>query len=75
MASLVSREGNKLRKAEVIKQGKKRSGLRRIGVVHVEVEVTSDDEFRGGRDKVFKKDSEFSVESRRGGRRRTVNDK
>ena len=54
-----------MRKAKSIKQGKKRSGRReRIRVINVKVEIVRNDELRGGRDEIFKKDRKFSLEVR-----------
>ena len=62
MASLMSWERDKLRKAEGIEQGKEGSSMRGSGVVYMKVEVTGDDEFRGGGDGVFEKDSKLKPE-------------
>ena len=65
IAGLLNFERNKLRKAEGIEQGKKGSSRRRrIRVIDMKVDVIGDDEFRGRRDEIFKKDRKISLESR-----------
>ena len=60
----MSRESDELGNAKSIEQRKKGSSRRRrIRVIVMKVEVTGDDEFRGGGDEVFEKDSKFSLEN------------
>lgn len=54
MASRVSRKGYVLAKGKSIKEIEERRRGRIIGYINMNVEITSDDEFRRGSGKVFK---------------------
>ena len=62
MASYVGRERDKLRKTKGLKYGKEGRTRRRVGIINVKVEITSDDEFRRSGNKIFKKSRKFSLE-------------
>ena len=51
-----------LGEAESVKNIKERRNVRIRGIVNVQVKITSDNEFRGGCDKIFKYGGEFRDE-------------